>query len=183
VKDDSSDHIMRVFPVASFPGFMVVTPSFSHLSISFRNQRFSNYSFTATMDIGFVKLTSDSFVETRFSNEYSVLLFSYVCCGISVIFRNNPSQCTTFYSVNVDFRRLFLFADVFPWFVYADITLESVAFDAPNTAAVFVTDAPAKRAPTTCPLSKSDKSPIFRFFHTVCHWTQSLMYCHEHYRV
>jgi hypothetical protein len=32
--------------------------------------------------------------------------------------------------------------------------------------AVFFTDAPAKRAPTICPLSKSDRSPIFRFFHT-----------------
>jgi hypothetical protein len=49
--------------------------------------------------------------------------------------------------------------------------------------AVFVTDAPAKRAPTINSLSKSDKSPIFRFFHTNCHSTQSLMHCHEHYIV
>jgi hypothetical protein len=32
--------------------------------------------------------------------------------------------------------------------VYADITLETVALDTPNNVAVFVTDAPAKRAPT-----------------------------------
>jgi hypothetical protein len=30
--------------------------------------------------------------------------------------------------------------------VYADITLETVALDTPNTVAVFVTDAPARRA-------------------------------------
>jgi hypothetical protein len=34
---------------------------------------------------------------------------------------------------------------------------------------VFVTDAPAKCAPTICPLSKSNRSPIFQFFHTNCH--------------
>jgi hypothetical protein len=35
--------------------------------------------------------------------------------------------------------------------VYADITLETLALDAPNNMAIFVTDAPAKRAPTICP--------------------------------
>jgi hypothetical protein len=35
----------------------------------------------------------------------------------------------------------------------------------------FIRDAPAKRAPTNCSLPKSDKSPIFRFFHTDCHNT------------
>jgi hypothetical protein len=46
-----------------------------------------------------------------------------------------------------DFRLLFLSADVvFPRFVYADITFENVALDAPNNVAVFVTHAPAKRA-------------------------------------
>jgi hypothetical protein len=58
-----------------------------------------------------------------------------------------------FLHVNVDFRPLFLFADViFPWFMYADITLETVAIDTPTNAGVFVTDAPAKWAPTICPL-------------------------------
>jgi hypothetical protein len=36
---------------------------------------------------------------------------------------------------------------------------------------VFVKDPPAKRAPVICPVSKSDKSPIFRFFHTDSHST------------
>jgi hypothetical protein len=38
-------------------------------------------------------------------------------------------------------------------------------------AVFFFTDASAKRAPTICPLSKSDKSSIFRFFHMDCHST------------
>jgi hypothetical protein len=82
-------------------------------------------------------------------------------------------------SVNVDFRPLFLFADVvFPRFVYSDITWETVTPETPNNMAVFVTDAPAKRARTICPLSKSDKSPIFRFSHGL-----SLMHWRERYRV
>jgi hypothetical protein len=40
--------------------------------------------------------------------------------------------------------------------------------------AVFAKDVSVKRAPTICPLSKSDKSFIFRFFHTDCHSSQSL---------
>jgi hypothetical protein len=87
-------------------------------------------------------------------------------------------------SINVDFRPLFLFADVvFPWFMYADITLETVALDTCNNVSGFVRDAPAKHAPTICPLSKSDNSPISRFFHMNYHLKQSLMHLHEHYRV
>jgi hypothetical protein len=70
---------------------------------------------------------------------------------------------------------LFLFADfAFPWFVYADITLETVALDTPNNVQMLRLNAD---------LSKSVKSPIFRFFHTDCLLTQSLMEWHEHYRV
>jgi hypothetical protein len=72
---------------------------------------------------------------------------------------------------------MFLFADVvFPWFVYAYVTLETVALDAPNDVTVFITEAPAKRALTICPLSKLGKSSIFRFFHTDSHSAQSLMH-------
>jgi hypothetical protein len=35
MKGDLSDHIMRAFPVVWCPGFMVVTPSFTHLSVTF----------------------------------------------------------------------------------------------------------------------------------------------------
>jgi hypothetical protein len=72
-------------------------------------------------------------------------------------------------SANADCRSLFLFADVFQRFVCANITLEAVALSTPNNVAVFITDAPVKRAPTFCPLSKSDKCTIFPFFHTNCH--------------
>jgi hypothetical protein len=41
---------------------------------------------------------------------------------------------------------------VFLWFVYANITLETVALDTPNNVAVFITAAPAKRALTVCSL-------------------------------
>jgi hypothetical protein len=44
--------------------------------------------------------------------------------------------------------------------MYAHITLEIVAVDAPNNVAVFVTDVPAKHTPTICPLPILDKSPI-----------------------
>jgi hypothetical protein len=37
--------------------------------------------------------------------------------------------------------------------------------------AVSVRDAPPTPAPTICPLSKSNKSPIFWFFHMDCHNT------------
>jgi hypothetical protein len=88
-----------------------------------------------------------------------------------------PSNLETFFlnlrrslSDNVDFRPLFLFADVVsPWFVRADITLQTVALDTPDNVAVFVTGAPAKRGTRVCLLSQSDKSPISRFFHTDCH--------------
>jgi hypothetical protein len=46
--------------------------------------------------------------------------------------------------------------------------------------AVFVADVPAERATTIWPLSKLDRSPIFRFFHTDRHSTQSLIHWHEH---
>jgi hypothetical protein len=67
--------------------------------------------------------------------------------------------------------------------VYAEIILETVTLDTPNNVADFITDASAKYAPMICPLSKSDKSPVFRVFDTNCHSTQSPMHSHEHYRV
>ena len=58
---------------------------------------------------------------------------------------------------------LFLVADyVFPWFVYAIITLDTAALDTPNKVAVLVTDATAKHTPTIHSLWKSEKSPILQ---------------------
>jgi hypothetical protein len=87
-------------------------------------------------------------------------------------------------SVNADFHPLFLFVDVIaPWFPYANITLETLVLDTPNNVAVSVRDASVKCTPMICPLSKSDKFPIFWFFHMDCHTTQSLMLWHQHCRV
>jgi hypothetical protein len=129
VKDDA-------FTVVWCPGFMVMTPSFTHLSITFNSRRFSNCS--RTMDFGFVKLTSDSFC----GNWVIKIQFCcpVTCAGVvlwffAIILLNIQQSL----SVNVDFHPLFLFADiVFPWFTYADITSETVALDTPNDMAIFV---------------------------------------------
>jgi hypothetical protein len=64
---------------------------------------------------------------------------------------------------------MFLFADVvFPWLMYADVTLETVALNTPNNVAVFITDAPAKTHQPSI-LFQNRKSLIFRFFHSECH--------------
>jgi hypothetical protein len=117
-------------------------------------------------------------------DEYSVLL-QFICAAVVLWFFDAVLlNVRRSLSVNVDFRLLFLFADVaFPWFVYADLTSETVALDTPNNVSVFVRDAPAKCASTIRPLSKSEKAPISLFFHTDFHSTQSLMHWREHYRV
>jgi hypothetical protein len=55
---------------------MVVTPSFTHLSTAFGNLTFSNCS--ATVDVGFVKLTSDSI----FGNEVFKMNIQF-CCPVT----------------------------------------------------------------------------------------------------
>jgi hypothetical protein len=49
------------------------------------------------------------------------------------------------------------------------ITLETTAVDIRDKVAVLVTNAPAERVPTDCPLWKSDKSPILQYFHMDCY--------------
>lgn len=79
-----------------------------------------------------------------------------LCCLATILFNVRRSL-----SVNFGFRPLFLFADdVLPCFVYAVITVDTVARETLNSSAVFVTDAPANRAPMICPLSKSERSHI-----------------------
>ena len=64
-----------------------------------------------------------------------------------------------FLSLRFGFQSLFLLADdVFPWFVYAIITLETTAMDTSNKVAVPVTDAPGKHTPTICSLWKFGRS-------------------------
>jgi hypothetical protein len=104
-------------------GSMVMTLSFMQLSFIFNNQRFGNCN--PTIDVVFVKITSGSSCGNDLQDEYSVLLSYHLCCS-TMIFLNSPAQCMTI-SVFVDFCLLFLFTDVvFPWFVYASITLETV---------------------------------------------------------
>jgi hypothetical protein len=63
VKDNSSGHITCAFPFVPCPGFVVMTPFFTHLSITFSNQRFNSCS--PTMDVGLVKLMPGSFYGNR----------------------------------------------------------------------------------------------------------------------
>jgi hypothetical protein len=167
------------FPVAWCPGFMVVTSSFTltHLSITFSNQKFSNC--RPTLYVGFVKLTLDNFCGNSVF-EMNIQICYQPCCNICVIFRNNHSQCTRISFCECWYSPI----DPLRWYllVYGDVTLETVALNVTNNVAGFTVDSPAKRAPTIYPFSKSNKSPILRFFHKDYH-TQSVMHWHEHYRV
>jgi hypothetical protein len=141
------------------------TPPFTHLSITFSNQRFRNCS--PIVDVGFLKLTSRRtvFMETWSSRWIFSSAAVHLCFGCSVIFsKQSFSMQAQSLSVIVHLRPLLLFADVFPWFVYADITLETVALDTRNDVAVFVTDSPDKCPTTIWSLSKSEESPIFQSF-------------------
>jgi hypothetical protein len=72
----------------------------------------------------------------------------YPRCSSSMIIRHNPLQCTAI-PFTYGFCPLFLSADaIFPWFVYAIITLETAALDSPNKVTVLVTDSWAKHPPT-----------------------------------
>jgi hypothetical protein len=113
------------------------------------------------VDAGFVKLKSDSVCGNRVFKMNIQFCCPLVICAAAVLRffeKKIPLNVRRSFSFNVDFRPLFLFAHVvFPLFVYADIALGTVALDTSNNVAVFVTDAPAKRKPRICTLSKSDK--------------------------
>ena len=57
-------------------------------------------------------------------------------------------------------QQLIMLDVVRPSWWYADITWDTVALDTSQRLAVLVTDAPARRAPTICPLLSSDMSPM-----------------------
>jgi hypothetical protein len=103
VKDDSSDHITHAFPVVSCQDFIVVTPSFTHLSITFSNQRFRSYS--RTVGVGFVELTSDSFCGNR-GLKMNIQFCSPVTCAAVVVlfFEAILLDVRRSLSVSVDFR-------------------------------------------------------------------------------
>jgi hypothetical protein len=180
---ESYDHIKHTFPVAWHPGFIVVTPSFTYVSITLNNQRISSCS--PTVDVGFLKLTSDSFCGNKVFG-MNIQFCCPVTCAAAVLwfFDNILLNVRWYLSVSVEFRAIFRFAGVvFPRFVYADVSLETVALNTPNNVAVFATNAAAKRAPTFCPLLKFDRSPVFTVFETDCQSTQTLMHWQQHCRV
>jgi hypothetical protein len=78
MRDDSSDHITGAFPVVS----MVVTPSFMHLSITLNNQSFSSCS--PTVDVGFMKLTLDSFCGNRVFQKNNQFCSPVTCAAVVV---------------------------------------------------------------------------------------------------
>jgi hypothetical protein len=135
-------------------------PSFTHLSITFSNQRFSNCN--PPLVVGFVKLTSDTFCGNSLHDEYLVL-WSPMLQQLCDFSNQSPMYDELFLS-------LLISAYCSPALMFPPndscmvTTLETVTLNTRNKVAVFVTDAPVKGAPTFYHLSKPDKSPIFRFF-------------------
>ena len=150
----------HVFPVNICPGFMITTPSLSPFSIVLSTQRFSNCS--STVD-GFVQLSLDCFCGNRvlkMNTEFSCHLYLFniwpeFSCHLYLF-----NICQSL-SLSFVFQPLSLLADdVFPWFMHAIITLQTV--DLYRCSSMFT-------APTICPLWKSDKSPILLYFHMNCY--------------
>jgi len=157
-----------VFPVIRRPGFMIAILSFTLFSFVFSNQRFNNCS--STVDVGFVKLTSDCCEET--GSSWWMLSFDVTCAAAVLWFLDIIIfSVRRFLSFSFGFRPLFLSADdVFPWSVYVVITLGTAALDIHLMKWPFDYRCCTKRAPTICSLWVSEKSPIFQYFHTNCYW-------------
>ena len=119
-----------VFSIIRWPGFMIITPSFSYFRAVFSNQRFSS-----TMDVGFVKLPSD-FLWNQSSRwiSSSAVTFAAVLLWFTDTLLFNVQRSL---SLGFGFWPLFLLDDdVLPWFVYVIITLETAALDTPNKVTV-----------------------------------------------
>jgi hypothetical protein len=114
----------HTFPDVWCPDFMVVTSSFTHPSIIFSDLILAIAALPWMLDVWSSRWTV--FVETGSSriSSAAVVLWLYETILLHV---------WQSLSVNADFHSLFLFADVvFPWFMYTDTTLETVALDTPN---------------------------------------------------
>ena len=160
---------------------MIITPSFSALSIVFSDQTCSSCS--CAVDGGFVKLLLDCFVETGSSK----WILSSTCTFAAVVLWFLDTAVFNVWhslSLSLGFRPLFLLAvDVIPWFAYFVITMETAALDTPNKVTILVTYIPAEHTPIICPLWKFDKSPVLQYFHMNCVKAQSVMHWHWHYTV
>ena len=154
-----------VFPIIRRPGFMIIQPTFSSFSVVFSNKRFSNYG--STVDVGFVKFSSDCFCGTPSSRW---ILSSVVTCAATVLWFLDTVVFNVWRSLapSFGFRPLFLLADDFPWFVYAVILWKPLLW-VHLTKWLFWLQATVKCAPTMCPLRKLDKTPILRYFHMNCY--------------
>jgi len=114
---------------------VIITPSFSPFSAVVSNQRFSSCS--CAVDVGFMKVSPDSFVETVF--KMNIKCCCHLCCSSSMIYRHSPVRCTTILLLRFGFRPLFLSADdVLPQFVSAIIPLRTAALDTPNEVAIWL---------------------------------------------
>jgi len=139
--------------------FYIHHTTFLPFSTVSSNRKFSNC--RSTIDVRLVKLSSERFCGNRGSSRWTLnCTVTFATVGIwfldTILFNVRRSH-----SLSFRFWTLFLLADdVFPWFVYAVITLETGAMDTPNKVAILVTDAPAKCTQTICPLSKFDESLI-----------------------
>jgi hypothetical protein len=100
------------------------------------------------------------------------------CCSSSVIIRHNPLQCTAIPFTYFWFRGTIPVADVFPWFVYAIITLETHP-----TMWQFWLQMLQPNMHQHSVLWKSDKPPILQYIHMNYYKTQSVMHRHWHYTV
>jgi hypothetical protein len=108
---------------------LAVTPLFTYL---FNNQRFSNLQPYCGC------WTCETYIRRFLWKQDSRWMFSSVtCAAVLWFFKTILPNVRWSLSVNVDFRPLFLIADVvFLRFVYANITLETVVRDTPNIVAV-----------------------------------------------
>ena len=141
---------------------MIITLSFLSFSIFFTYQRFSSCS--STVDVGFVKLLSGCFYGNGFSR---IIMSSAVTFAAAVLWFLDTVLFSVQQSLSLSsgFLPLFLLAyGVFPWFVYAVITLDTATQDTPNKVAILVTDASAKCTPTVCPLWKLTSFPFCSTF-------------------
>jgi len=110
----------------------------THLTILRISNHQTSSDCSSTVDVGSVKLSSDSFCANRVF-KMNTEFCCHLCCNSSMnlldmVFLNVRRSL----SLSFGFRPLFLLDDIFPWFVYVVITLETAALDTPNKVAILL---------------------------------------------
>lgn len=138
--------------------FVIFAPLASFESISWSHQRFSNCH--STINARSMMLSFDSFCSN--GSRKWLFISDVISDNYCVCFWATKSFITCLpLSASLNFRLLFLFEDaVLLSFLYAVITFHTVLLANPKKFAIFVTDAPLKRALTIIPFSNSDKFNI-----------------------